>query len=463
MQGLIERGLDFPPGVPVVMPRDISGRAVGDQLLREEIRSGNVPLDFAVSYDHAPSANDVDKLIAAGAWSTQSIALLRSAGLHYQVDQVAEKIQDLVPKDANGEGQCDKWLPKDNLTDAQREQWIYAAAPWTQTMMEVRNYAEAIANLNKATNDASSKIRISELGNKLFPDEALNDENFPGKLDRYADGDVVVADAHGRLIHYLAEQVVSSNNDEVVVRDDAGQQHMYKQSEVKKMSAGEIVSIHFDLPDTLDRTPENLAKIQKMQDWLDKYSGPVNQAFQEIVKGCADQGRILLWGDAPTKKETADHQKFNLMEHRFSAEPVTVTTPMANRRTRTGLRSGAEPVRDLGLIPGLGRGQQYWRANQNGCVYPKRQRHTKRCGNYIGTDGTTVGADATNKAAAVKVDDAGGVSIKDAGAQPGIYINGMPIPKDQWISLNPTDKDLASLINRSISTLKCDFTSPTTG
>jgi len=57
-----------------------------------------------------------------------------------------------------------------------------------------------------------------------------------------------------------------------------------------------ITKLNLNLPDSLEATPENERKLQKLRDWLKEYSGPVDQAMDEYEKA-----NPIRFGDVPQK------------------------------------------------------------------------------------------------------------------------------------------------------------------
>jgi len=160
--------------------------------------------------------------------------------------------------------------------DGNLDQWYQAAASMVDLTMKVRNYAETISSLHKAGGE--------------FPDGGIKPENFPGTL--------------------------------------------------KFDDKGKIVDIKLDLPEDLRQTPENMSKIKRLQDWLDKYHERVDQAITEITRAADNENRLLIWQDiggsgtvklekdgkviSPLVKDriAGEEKKFNLTECRFDVESL---------------------------------------------------------------------------------------------------------------------------------------------
>ncbi|MBX9948752.1 MAG: hypothetical protein K2Y39_06305 [Candidatus Obscuribacterales bacterium] len=272
---LTHRNIALPPGCPIPVPRDISGRAENDQLFKERLKDGTARMDLRrLENDEAPSPGDSDRVKGTGEWVTIAARQLDSGRLRWQVNVFDQNIQEFNSKD----DKLSAWKSKDGMTDAQLEQLQASRAEWLGMALQVRNYAHTIANYNKASKESVDAHKMfwdpSVLGseNNIFPDDALLDRNFPGKVTR---------------------------------------------------KDGKITGIELDLPRTLDRdNPENLAKMEKIRQWMEKYGPKVDQATAEISKANNKPGRQLIWAYMPAEGKTEDGKPFNKLFFDISAKPV---------------------------------------------------------------------------------------------------------------------------------------------
>lgn len=251
---LNSRGVEIPAGCPLEPPVDPrSGRHIMPEWFRAKVQSGDLRLNLQIADDAAPSAMDVAKMRAAGYWTTKAVQSLHAVMIDSELTQVKSQLDAI-----NVENRLKGWYPDStNMSVLQREQWTQAAREWLNTHAQVRNYAQAIAQLHLDTTKSAQPDKLfgipvpkwSTLPRQIFPDEALKDENFPGKVDRNPDGS--------------------------------------------------IKALRIDMPETLDRNGANLEKMRKLEAWLEKYAPQVEQLMNELTLGAAKEGRVLAWGDAP--------------------------------------------------------------------------------------------------------------------------------------------------------------------
>jgi hypothetical protein len=263
---LDSRGLEIPAGCPLEPPVDPrSGRHIIPEWFRAKIQSGDLRPNLDIETGKAPTEMDLANLRAAGIWSTRAIFAMNSAIVESDASLVRSQIEAM-----NVDGGLKGWLPRENLTDLEKERWTQAARDWLNKYVQVRNYAHAIVQLNLDTKQSTSPDKLfgielpkwSTIPRQIFPDEALKDENFPGHVERNADGS--------------------------------------------------IKSIRIEIPENLDRTGPNLEKIQKLEAWLEKYGTKVDQLVREMSFAAAKEGRMLAWGDVPAEG-TIKRDGFNVV------------------------------------------------------------------------------------------------------------------------------------------------------
>ena len=253
MKMLDMRGLQFPPGAVYGPGISESGSQMreGDALFRARLRAGDVKpnLNFSEIKDaQLPTEEDVAKFIRAFAWTIKAQASHNESVLAGQVAYTQEslsKIPSLKPVDWNP--------PKDGSLE-EMLRWRAGALPWIETANRVRTYAETIAAFNAATtthgrdwpslNDFFKWQKDVGAAATTFPDDALKDPDFPGKLTRNSNG---------------------------------------------------TVKVELDMPEGIDRNnPANIAKIEKMERWLTKWSPAVDKVTKELTLALAEKDRLLV-------------------------------------------------------------------------------------------------------------------------------------------------------------------------
>lgn len=185
---LDSRGVEIPAGCPLEPPVDPrSGRHIMPEWFRAQLQNGDLKIKLGVADDKVPAAQDVALLRAAGIWSTRAMSVLESTIIHSNACRIESQIKEM-----NFEGRFNGWLPKKNMSDHEKEQWTYAAQSWMNQWIQVRNYAHSIAQLNVATRESTNPDKLfgitvpkwTSIAQQVFSDEALKDENFPGKVVR---------------------------------------------------------------------------------------------------------------------------------------------------------------------------------------------------------------------------------------------------------------------------------------
>lgn len=393
--GLSSRGMALPPGCPIRVPRDISGRAQDDALFTEEVKAGRLKMDLKpLANDQAPSAADVERVKNTGEWVTKAARQADSARLHWQVHVFDQNIEQFNSKD----DKLKAWKSKEGMTDTQLEQLQASRAEWLGTALQVRNYAHTIANYNLASKQSRDAHRIlwdsmptsivSGTDSAVFPDEGLQDGKFPGK----------------------------------VIREN-----------------GKITSIELDLPTTLDRdNPENLAKMEKIRQWMEKYGAKVDQATAEIAKANSQPERMLFWGDMPAEGKTADGKPYNKMSFRYSADTVQAKNENGVNQTmiKVVMARQTEYSPDYSYLGWadyeVGKGQYSGKATINGQpIEPVDKEMT------VGKTGAIKisGPEVEDSHALVKTDNNGQIYLKDTSTG-GIYVNGKRMGSE-WTRINP--------------------------
>ncbi len=119
----------LPPGCPIPVPRDISGRAENDQLFKEKLKEGSLNMDLRpLANNEAPSLADSDRVKSTGEWVTNAARQLDSGRLRWQVDVFDQNIQEFNSKD----DKLSAWKSKEGMTDKQLEQLQASRAEWLE-------------------------------------------------------------------------------------------------------------------------------------------------------------------------------------------------------------------------------------------------------------------------------------------------------------------------------------------
>ena len=287
MQLLDQRGMQFPPGSPYGPGMSESGSQLreGDALFRARLRNGEVPAGLGIGDlkpGQLPAEGDVTKLINAYSWLLKAQAAHKKSTVEGQVNYVQEQLGTL------GTTKPVDWKPPKDATVEQLERWRAASVPWLETAIRVRTYSETIAAYNYVTTtqgndwpgltDGFKWIAGTKGEATVFSDAALKDPDFPGE----------------------------------VIRKPNGQ-----------------VEVKLDMPEGLERTKENLAKIEKMERWLAKYGPDVDKTTTELAKAMADQDRMLLWvedGDID-KKHTIKKEEVEAFKRANPEDPKNPASP----------------------------------------------------------------------------------------------------------------------------------------
>lgn len=266
------RGLAFPPGAPIGprMSDSGSGFREGDGRFRTRLRNDEIKLAFGfknLTPGELPQPADVERLLNATIWTGRANHQLVGAFIEGQANAVEASLE--ANKELFPPGRSNGWKRPEGLNQQQTERWSSATTEWLGTANRVRFYCEAIASLNNATTtrgmDFPSLAKAYELAfgidnsTKVFPADGLEGNDFLK-----------------------------------VVRD----------------GSGTITSIELDLPNGVERTEENLAKMAKLDAWLQKNSPKVDQVFAELTKLADKADSILLYAEVgdihTTKKMTGD-------------------------------------------------------------------------------------------------------------------------------------------------------------
>ncbi len=394
---LTDRNIALPPGCPIPVPRDISGRAENDQLFKQELKSGLLKMDLKpLANNEAPSLADAERVNATGEWTTRAARQIDSAKLHWQVNVFDKNIEEFNTPD----DKLKAWKSKDGMSDKQLEQLQASRAEWLGMALQVRNYAHTIASYNKASVESTKAhslfwntmpTSITGSSNGIFSDEALQKGKFPGTVTRVD---------------------------------------------------GKITGIELDLPTTLDRdNPENLAKMEKIRQWMETYGKKVDQATTEIAKANNQPERMLFWGDMPLPKEEKDAngKPFNQVSFRFSAKEVRAKDEKGDTQTMIRVVNSkqneyAPGYSYLGLFDyEVGKAQHTGKVTINGQPVENLRTETSvgKAG-QIKMDGPGV----EDKHCLVKTDENGQIYLKD-NSESGTFVNGKRISKDEWRRINP--------------------------
>lgn len=391
---LTHRNIALPPGCPIPVPRDISGRAENDQLFKEKLKAGSVKMDLKpLANDEAPTLTDSERVKNTGEWVTNAARQLDSGRLRWQVNVFDQNIEEFNSKD----DKLKAWKSKDGMSDAQLEQLQASRAEWLGMALQVRNYAHTIANYNKATKESVDAHQMfwdpSVLGseNNIFPDTGLLDGNFPGKVTR---------------------------------------------------KDGKITGIELDLPRTLDRdNPENLAKMEKIRQWMEKYGPKVDQATAEISKANNKPGRQLIWAYMPAEGKTEDGKHFNKLFFDISAKPVYTQDESGKSQQMIRVVNSkhtwySNDLSYLGIFDyEVGKGEHHGKASING--QPLEQLNTDISVGKTGKIKIDQPGVEDNHCF-VKTDSNGQIFIKD-NSETGTFLNGKRLTKGEWKRIDPVE------------------------
>ncbi|MDZ4835362.1 MAG: FHA domain-containing protein [Candidatus Melainabacteria bacterium] len=387
---ITSRNGTLPEGNPITVPKDNSGRAIGDDLFRAQLLTGRLQMDLkTLKPGELPEG---ERLTETAQWTGKAFKEYDNMRLKWEVSVFDDRLTAF-----NKNGKLDAWMSNDKMSLDQMRELQSARGEWLQLGMQVRNYTHAIHYFNKATADASNipRLSISQAEVAVFSDDALNDKNFPGK----------------------------------VIREN-----------------GKIKSVEIDLPETLDRSdPANIEKVAKLRSWLEKYGPKVDQLTDEIKQASIDQGRLLMWGDIEHEgvdELTKKHYNFTAL--RFDTERVMVKMPDGTQEERIRVTSSKQHkyagnlslYKTVGDIEDVGNPVTSGEIKVNGKVIPLD----------AGNDGVTIGSEGTIKVtggqveadhARMRVAEDGRVFIKDNGSKNGTYVSGKLIDSQKWVEVFP--------------------------
>lgn len=395
---IIGRNGKLPEDSTLTVPRDSSGRAVGDDYFRAQILSGRLKMDLkTLKPGELPEG---ERLSQTALWDVKAVKELDNLRLKWEVSVFDDQL-----KGFNKDGKLDAWMSNDKMSIDELRELQSARGEWLQLGMQVRNYAHAIHYFNKATTEASNipRLSFSQAEMSKFSDEALSDANFPGK----------------------------------VVREN-----------------GKIKSVEIDLPKTLSRSIEdndpknedsNIAKINKLRAWLEKYGPQVDQLTDEIKKASIDSGRLLMWGDIEHEGvDEVTKKPYNFTALRFDSERVKVKMPDGTEEERIKVSSSRQHkyagdlslYKTVGDIQDVGNPVTSGETKVNGKVIPV---NAGDAGVTLGTEGTikVTGDSVEPNHASMRVAVDGRVFIKDNGSKSGTYIGGEKIESQKWVEVFP--------------------------
>lgn len=84
---------------------------------------------------------------------------------------------------------------------------------------------------------------------------------------------------------------------------------------------GTVKDIYLNIPHTLDPSFKQNREVEAIKTWLARNLEPARQATAELANAAADQGRLLVWQDRPSKGTFKD-QPYDLECHRCAVENV---------------------------------------------------------------------------------------------------------------------------------------------
>ncbi|MBY0549107.1 MAG: FHA domain-containing protein [Candidatus Obscuribacterales bacterium] len=258
---------NLPPGAPFPISTPGMNAAVAMAELRKNLAKCRIG---TVEFDRAPDARTLEDLANAHNWVADARGAVREAQLRWQALNTDELVRRY-----NATGQLERWLSKPTMSAKELADFEAARGEWLDTVTNVRRYAENIARFHELTRQKdSSSLRAWTLSyaGGLFPDDAIKGANFPGK----------------------------------VIRD---------------LKTGEVTDVELSLPSDLERTPENIAKIRRLQEWLEKNAPEVDKVVKELFEAKVSQERVLTFMDVPVDDEAKD---YNFIRKRFEAREVTI-------------------------------------------------------------------------------------------------------------------------------------------
>ncbi|MBX9688111.1 MAG: HEAT repeat domain-containing protein [Candidatus Obscuribacterales bacterium] len=248
LQGLVEMGRKMPlEQFPQDLPRGIRGVPISNEQFRSLVNQGELKVDERkLAENEMPALSDLTKLNRILLFNDAADQELKRAVLEHQWTLTIRQLSEL---DSSGE-LAKKWFPEkvEDLSNELIEKRLAAAAPWMQKGAEVRRYAELHHRFQKMVD---GQFTLPWLG-------------IPSHWDASA---------------------IEKNKDVVSV--------------AKNEKTGNI-NVNVVMPESLDRNDENMARIQKMDEWLKKYKGPVDQALSQI-EGSKAENSVLYWGDVKTE------------------------------------------------------------------------------------------------------------------------------------------------------------------
>jgi len=274
LQQLLHHGISPPAGLEIKGVVDsVTGKPIGYELFLERFKKGEMsfglptysnPLD---SSKKLPGLTDIKQLMAAQDWIAQADKYLLGSNTATQVNLFKHRIDQL-----NQNGSLRDWYPSQDMNLAQQEAWLTKAGGWLDLTDKAKTYAKVIDDIDQATKaGVFSHWSLSRAGSPSFAKTLKLDKDFPGTIIREND---------------------------------------------------RITNILPDVPNNLERTQKNIAKMQKIEAWLDRVSGPVEQFMAEFALACKENGRLCLWGGKEEKGTTVDDKQYNHVQYKFEATRV---------------------------------------------------------------------------------------------------------------------------------------------
>ncbi len=304
LKSLVEFGRKMPlEQLPQDLPTGLKGFAVSNEQFKSMVEQGQFKLpERKLAATELPTDKDFQEIGRLLRFTDAAQTEVNRGKLEQQWNLAKDRLGQL---DASGE-KAKNWFPEDvsKLTDEQIEKRLAAATPWIQKGLEVQRYAELHHRLNKMISDQFNWP--SWLG------------GIPSKWDSSA---------------------LETNKDLVSVNKDA--------------KTGKV-DITIKLPDSLDRNDSNTETIRRMDDWLAKYKGPVDQVLGQIDKA-KGENNIVYWGDIKTDvrvdkdgnmvekgwKDSAGRQVFQEADgrkFRFTEDGTKQSVPSSEKLTEQEFR-----------------------------------------------------------------------------------------------------------------------------
>lgn len=379
----------LPPGAPFLVQLPAA------RPLREIIRGNELQSTVSLpAPGEAPAPAMVSALSTASRWCATASEVLNDARLRAIARATDSEIHRL--KDCP---ELKSWLSRSDMSLAELDNFEAARREWLDIIANVHLYAENIARLHQTTTlKDSSGLRwlTGSCAVGVFPDEALRAENFPG----------------------------------TVLRDEKGN----------------IRSVSLTLPDTLERTPANIAKMRQLSQWLERNAPKVDRILVDIFKAGNEANRILYFADVPVEEghDASPEQAHNYLRKRFTAKAIEVDGRMMLKVTTSDQRLNAGTLsylRQFGQVSNVGQPELSGQFTVGDTVIDTFDKELP-----VGTGGViqTSGEGISSHHCTIRVTQGGRLYVK---AQPGcqVLLNGKPVSSTEYTRVVDPNADTLTL------------------